>query len=475
MVCNDRFFDTLNIVMMPDHRRDPKEVAVVEEKKLARRLDWFQAGYALAFFAMSNCLTLLWGRLWWLLLPVLGVLAINALAGFRCMPTQSLWRKLCCHGTVLLAAFYGSMAASFLVHGLMLFGVIPCQTKALIYSAVYCFVCHFVLFLNGILCVYLTSSQLGIKLRVVGALCGLIPVVNLVVLALIIRTTDLEVVLETCREHRNRDRKDQALCATRYPILLVHGVFFRDNPVVKYWGRIPRELENNGAQVFYGHHQSALSVADSAREITETIDKILRATGCEKVNIIAHSKGGLDCRYAMAHCGAADKVASLTTINTPHRGCLFADWLLEKTSQEFEESVAYTYNSSAKLLGDTTPDFLAAVYDLTASACTAFDRATPQPEGVLCQSVGSLMGKARLGQFPLNLFYPFVKRFDGENDGLVGEASFAWGDSYTLLRPRGKRGISHADMTDLNRHNIPGFDVREFYVQLVAKLKEKGL
>jgi triacylglycerol lipase len=36
------------------------------------------------------------------------------------------------------------------------------------------------------------------------------------------------------------------------------------------------------------------------------------------------------------------------------------------------------------------------------------------------------------------------------------------------------RGISHADMIDLNRENISGFDVREFYVQLVADLKRRG-
>ena len=39
--------------------------------------------------------------------------------------------------------------------------------------------------------------------------------------------------------------------------------------------------------------------------------------GCEKVNIIAHSKGGLDSRYMITHLGLADKVASLTTVATP--------------------------------------------------------------------------------------------------------------------------------------------------------------
>ena len=68
-----------------------------------------------------------------------------------------------------------------------------------------------------------------------------------------------------------------------------------------------------------------------------------------------------------------------------------------------------------------------------------------------------------------------VKHFDGYNDGLVGEDAFEWGEKYTFLVNDGLRGISHGDMIDLNREDIPGFDVREFYVQLVADLKNRGL
>ena len=55
---------------------------------------------------------------------------------------------------------------------------------------------------------------------------------------------------------------------------------------------------------------------------------IVRETGCEKVNVIAHSKGGLDTKYAIAKLGMNKHIASLTTINTPHNGCEFADYLL---------------------------------------------------------------------------------------------------------------------------------------------------
>ena len=80
----------------------------------------------------------------------------------------------------------------------------------------------------------------------------------------------------------------------------------------------------------------------------------------------------------------------------------------------------------------------------------------------------------RSGKFPLNLSYRYVKKYDGENDGLVGESSFKWGNRYILLRTKGKRGISHGDVIDLNRENLKDFDVRRFYVSIVNDLKKRG-
>ena len=57
---------------------------------------------------------------------------------------------------------------------------------------------------------------------------------------------------------------------------------------------------------------------------------------------------------------------------------------------------------------------------------------------------------------------------------MVSENSFAWGEKYTYITKKGKRGISHGDMIDLNRENIKDFDIREFYVQMLADLKKSG-
>ncbi len=408
-------------------------------------------------------------------LAVLFFLTANALplVSFRRYPNFRL--RICNHGVACLKIFLLSTAGSVALQLYALFSSLYLNWMKALLGILLCIVVEALIFWNGILCVYLTSVQLGIKLRILGAVFGMIPPINLYFLGKIIYTVSAEITCETALYERNLARKDQQVCHTKYPILLVHGVFFRDSVRFNYWGRIPKELLLNGATVFYGNHQSAASIADSAKELAERIKQIVAETNCEKVNIIAHSKGGLDCRYAIEYCGIADYVASLTTVNTPHRGCQFADYLLEKVSSSVKEKVALTYNKVLRKIGDPNPDFLAAVGDLTSDRVRALTDTLPVPEGIYCQSVGSKLNRATGGKFPLNFSYPLVKHFDGANDGLVGEDSFRFGEHYTFLFTTGKRGISHGDVIDLNRENIRGFDVREWYINLVKELKEKGL
>lgn len=387
--------------------------------------------------------------------------------------------KSCQNGCELLIFFLVSVFFSVLFQAAGIFGRIAPFDKMTVwqdwvFDILLLVAVESILFWNGIIRIYVTSAQLGMKWRVIGIACGFIPVVNLIVLHKLLCIVTAEVKTENEKLVLNESRNGEQICATRYPLLMVHGVFFRDFRYFNYWGRIPEELIKNGAVVYYGNHQSAASVEESGKELAERIREIVRETGCEKVNIIAHSKGGLDCRYALSKLGVSDMTASLTTVNTPHRGCEFADYLLSKIPEEQKQAVASAYNAALRKLGDFKPDFLAAVGDLTAEACRRFNQGVADAVGVFYQSVGSGMRVARGGRFPLNLTNRFVKFFDGENDGLVGSGSFPWGERYEYLAIEGDRGISHGDMIDLNRENLPEFDVREFYVQLVKDLKERG-
>lgn len=434
--------------------------------------------YSIVISMIANSFLLIKQELWLLFIAVPLFLLANGMAGFLLIKTRSKRLRVCCHGTVTLLVFVASAVVSLVYHIILAVSLISGGGELwdLLWSALYCIALEAVVFWNGIISVYLTSVQLGIKQRVIGALCGMIPIVNLIALAGIIRSTFSEVLFESEKEQLDDARQDKQICRTKYPILMVHGVFFRDSAKFNYWGRIPAALEKNGAVIYYGEHESASSVVASAEELSERIEEIVEQTGCEKLNIIAHSKGGLDCRYAIAKMGIAPYVASLTTINTPHRGCLFADHLLHTIAPEIQGSIANTYNGTLKKLGDKAPDFLTAVGDLTAEACEKLNAEIGDvPEGIYCQSTGSVLKRARDGQFPLNFSYNIVKQHDGPNDGLASEKAFAWGERYTLLTTGASNGISHGDMIDLNRRNVDGFDVREFYVQLVSDLKNRGL
>lgn len=439
----------------------------LEMSRIARAVQYVCCGVLL--FAASNSYALCQG-IGMIALLLGAYIVINIAPVFVLPRTKQL--RACARGNALLMEFLISTALSVVFFIQNLFR--SPDLKELLVNTLFAVLLEAVVFWNGIVRVYLRSRQLGIKIRVIGLVCGLIPVAQLVALGLIIRTVSKEIAYENRRVLLDESRKDMQICATKYPVLMVHGVFFRDFRYLNYWGRIPGALQDNGARIFYGNHQSAAAVAQSGQEISDRILQIIQETGCEKVNIIAHSKGGLDCRSALTNPEIAKHVATLTTINTPHRGCEFADYLLDKIPKDEQDAVAGAYNAALRRLGDPNPDFMAAVTNLTASFCKMFNERVTDAQGVYYQSIGTKLNKASGGRFPLNFTYYLAHYFDGANDGLVGEASFAWGERYRLLTVNGKRGISHGDMIDLNRENIAEFDVREFYVQLVADLKKRG-
>ncbi len=138
---------------------------------------------------------------------------------------------------------------------------------------------EFVVFWIGIIMVYLTSVQLGIKMRIIGIIFGMIPIAHLIALSAIIKITGKEASFEKKKLKLNKKRHEKQICKTKYPILMVHGVFFRDSKCLNYWGRIPKELSQNGATIYYGEHQSAAAVTDSAKELAARIRQIVEETG----------------------------------------------------------------------------------------------------------------------------------------------------------------------------------------------------
>ena len=163
---------------------------------------------------MANSYVLLEQMPWLLLLWVPAFLFVNLFAGMGIQETERKRMKVCCHGAVLLCAFYISVIASTIWQLVLAARMIPENHITFLWNLILCIAVNGIVFWNGIVCIYLTSIQLGIKKRVIGAICGMIPLVNLVVLADMIHTVIREYFFEIQKEQVNKERKEQKICQT---------------------------------------------------------------------------------------------------------------------------------------------------------------------------------------------------------------------------------------------------------------------
>ena len=325
---------------------------------------------------------------------------------------------------------------------------------------------------TGLLWLCIICRRLRIMKRLIVWIMLWIPVLNYG-LAWYVRGLAYQEIDHNIHKIRLDDvRVERQICRTRYPLLLVHGVGFRDFHYFNYWGRIPRELTRNGARVFYGHQEAWGTVEDNAEILRDKIHEILKETGAQKVNILAHSKGGLDSRYLISGLSMAPYVATLTTINTPHRGSALVEFLMRLPDPVYR-GVCRLIDGYFGRLGDKRPNAYLASRQLSCAYASEFNQRYPDAPGVWYQSYASLM-KHGFSSKLLCIPYWILKALDAPNDGLVTVESARWTNFQGVVTNRYLRGISHGDMIDLTREDYRDFQVLEFYVQLVKRLAELG-
>jgi triacylglycerol lipase len=255
----------------------------------------------------------------------------------------------------------------------------------------------------------------------------------------------------------------------KYPVILVHGIAAHDRGgLIDYWGRIPDTLKMKGVKVFLGNTDSWGDYDSNAEILKTTIDKVLEETNSEKVNIIAHSKGGIDSRYLIWKYNYGNKVASLTTISTPHHGAEIAD-LIYKQGIVHSSMVRRTLIVFGKFFGDTNPDPYSLNYQLTTENMKEFNEKIGMDHNVYYQSMYTTMNNP-FDDLMFTSSYWYIKGIRGDNDGLVSEWSARWGDN--IIKIEG--GISHADIIDYKKKNISGINIPDIYINIVNKLSEMG-
>ncbi len=257
----------------------------------------------------------------------------------------------------------------------------------------------------------------------------------------------------------------------KYPVLLVHGLAAVDNAF--FWGRIPEKLEEVGVKVYHGEAEAWGTIENNAALLAEKVDEILQNNKCQKVNIIAHSKGGLDSRYLISSLGYGDKVASLTTLSTPHRGSKIADYILSNEIF-FKPLVKDFVKIMVKLYGDESPEPYGILNELSTKSVKEFNKNNPDYPGIYYSSYFSVMKKwsDNVTFFPS---YKYLKRNCGINDGVVCLESAKWGEDFTLIEGQDEDdGICHTDMIDVTRHKVSGVEIPDIYINIVKKLSDKG-
>ncbi len=259
----------------------------------------------------------------------------------------------------------------------------------------------------------------------------------------------------------------------KYPLILVHGIGAVDRlKHIHFWGRIPNTLELHGINVFLGETDSWGSFETNAHYLKLRIDEVLANTHAEKVNIIAHSKGGLDARYMFSRYECEDKVASLVTLNTPHRGAELADLLLK--SQTTHSLLARkAMKTLGKLFLDKEPDPYRALINLSTESMLEFNEKNTMPGTIFFKSYYTVM-KNGFDDLLFLFTHWYLKKHFGRNDGIVTEFSASWGENVERVKGLSWGGISHSEIVDLKKKRISGIDIPEIYITIARELSRMG-
>lgn len=238
------------------------------------------------------------------------------------------------------------------------------------------------------------------------------------------------------------------------PVVLVHGLFGFDRigvPGVKlhYFRGIVQHLESLGCHAHAVRLPAAASVPDRAKILVEKIAEL----GHERVDIIAHSLGGLDSRYALAKLGLAKHVRSLVTIGTPHHGTPLANFAHEGPLGFARKAI--------KLVGIP----LHALDWLSPAALEKFNADVPNAPGVRYACVvGGIREAGTSVSLAIAPVHAYLRRVSGFNDGLVPISSQYWGETIAEIE------ADHFEQVGWRMAMRGTFDALALYAFIVARL-----
>lgn len=262
--------------------------------------------------------------------------------------------------------------------------------------------------------------------------------------------------------------------ALRNPIVLVHGATTKGSELQigmfnfgTYFRFIKAYYEATGTPVYVAHLSTDGSIGERAAVLKNFLETELKG---KMVNIVAHSLGGLDARYAASVLHAA-QIASITTIGTPHHGTPLADWAVRQTNRHlpwywFFRVLGYDMKTR-RFLREITTDFMK----------NTFNKRVPNVVDIKYFSVVT-SASFRNESMSFWLWFPSLW-LEGEshpmanqpNDGMVPVESQKWGTQ-----------ISQQELDHLGQINHHSMRARSFestaymvYMTIYDTLAKSGL
>lgn len=271
---------------------------------------------------------------------------------------------------------------------------------------------------------------------------------------------------------------------TRYPIVLVHGMFGFDSIAgVDYWYGVAEDLRDDGADVYTTQVPALDSTIARGEALLPQIQSIAAVHG--KVNLIGHSHGGPTARYISRV--RPDLVASVTSVGSPHKGSPVADLIYGSPAESLAGKLGNALGSLIDLLsgGGYDQDLSSSLYSLTSQGSAEFNQFAPagipggcgegaySSNGVRFYSWGgtgvltNVLDPSDVLLGTTSLAFGF-----SSNDGLVGRCSNHFGkvirDNYFM---------NHLDEVNqaFGLHSLFETDPKTVFRQQANRLKNAGL
>ncbi|ASP38305.1 lipase [Bacterioplanes sanyensis] len=281
--------------------------------------------------------------------------------------------------------------------------------------------------------------------------------------------------------------------ATRYPIVLTHGLYGFDQLLgIDYWYKVPETLRADGAEVFVTSVSNSNAPEVRGEQLIPQLEKLRVISGADKFNLIGHSHGGPTVRYVASV--RPDLVASVTTIAGVNKGTPVAEALNDwsEGSDAFAGLIATLGNTLAKVIdllsgGGHPQDIMASLQSMTFAETEAFNQLHPggipatecgegdyEYNGVRYYSwsgakpVTNVLDPLDLLTGTTRLFFPAGEK----NDGLVGSCGSRLG-----MVIRDDFRMNHLDEVNmtLGLHDLTETDPLTVFRTHANRLQQAGL